>query len=200
VKHSPWLARSAIVPDPALAPPRLPVDLDGLYRAHASTVARWAARLGGPGFDVDDVVQEVFLVARRKLQTWESGDAQITTWLFRVTNHIVQSIRRRQRLRRLFLRDDAGAETRDLSPRPTPLETLERRERVAQLYRLLERLPENQRRALILFELEGLSTQEIAELTGAPVATVRVWLHRGRMRFARLFADTGGSSAGEQGS
>ena len=45
------------------------VDVEELYRLHARSVARWAARLGGPGVDVEDVVQEVFLVAKRRLRT-----------------------------------------------------------------------------------------------------------------------------------
>ena len=44
------------------------LDFDAVYQAHAQTVARWAARLGGPGVDVEDITQEVFLVADRRLR------------------------------------------------------------------------------------------------------------------------------------
>jgi hypothetical protein len=54
------------------------VDIDDLYRRHAPTVARWAARLGGPGIEVQDVVQDVFMVAGRRLQRFD-GSANITT-------------------------------------------------------------------------------------------------------------------------
>ena len=59
-------------------------DLDAIYRAHAGTVARWAAKLAGPGNDVEDLVHEVFLVARRRLPEFR-GDAKVTTWLYRIT-------------------------------------------------------------------------------------------------------------------
>jgi len=61
-----------------------PVDVARLYRAHERKVMRWAARLGGPGIDVEDVVQDVFVVAKRRLRTWD-GSWNIETWLFRTT-------------------------------------------------------------------------------------------------------------------
>jgi RNA polymerase sigma-70 factor, ECF subfamily len=164
-----------------------PLDVAELYRRHGPTVARWAARLGGPAIDADDVVQEVFLVARRRLREPFEGPGAVTTWLFRATERVVLSLRRKARLRRLL-----ASLPFDLAPalpkaRHTPLETLERGDLVTRMYRLLDRLPERQRQVLILFEVEGLSTHEIAEMTGARVGTVRVWLHRARTHFADLF-------------
>jgi RNA polymerase sigma-70 factor (ECF subfamily) len=159
-------------------------DVASLYRTYAAKVGRWAARLGGPSIEVEDVVQEVFLVAKRRLTSFRpDGGGSITTWLFRATDRIVKSMRRKQRLRRLFggtaELDAAGA---DLS-RPIPSDELEHRQTIARVYRVLDRLPERQRRVLILFELEGLSTHEIAALIGARVGTVRVWLYRARAAF-----------------
>jgi RNA polymerase sigma-70 factor (ECF subfamily) len=169
------------------APHSEPLDVAELYRRHGPTVARWAVRLGGPSIDADDVVQEVFLVARRRLGEPFEGPGVVTTWLFRATQRVVLSLRRKARMRRLL-----ASLPFDLAPalpktRITPLESLERGELVERMYRLLDRLPERQREVLILFEVEGLSTHEIAELTARPVGTVRVWLHRARVRFAELF-------------
>jgi RNA polymerase sigma-70 factor (ECF subfamily) len=158
------------------------VDIDALYRAHAATVARWARRLGGPQVEADDVVQEVFLLAKRRLARWEAR-AKVTTWLFRATEKIARRARRRQQLRQLLQRTFGAGTTATAG---TPLEGLEREETCRRVYTLLDRLPERQRAAVILFELEGLSTQEIADLLGAQLATVRVWIHRGRARFAEL--------------
>ena len=165
----------------------LPVDVGEMYRRHGPTVARWAARLGGPAIDADDVVQEVFLVARRRLRQPFEGPGAITTWLFRTTERVVLSMRRKARLRRLL-----ASMPFDLAPalpkaRTSPLESLERNDLVATMYRLLDRLPERQRKVLILFEVEGLSTQEIADLTVIRLGTVRVWLHRARTRFTEMF-------------
>src|SRR5436305_11794024 len=78
-------------------------DVASLYRTYAAKVGRWAARLGGPSIEVEDVVQEVFLVAKRRLVSFRSdGGGSITTWLFRATDRIVKATRRKQRLRRFF--------------------------------------------------------------------------------------------------
>jgi RNA polymerase sigma-70 factor (ECF subfamily) len=169
---------------PLVSQPDDAVDIDALYRLHARTVARWALRLGGPGIDADDVTQDVFLVARRRLRTFEPR-AKITTWLFRTTEKVVRAARRRQRLRRLLTGDSAEV----AATGPTPLEAALRDETCRRVYRILDRLPDKQRRVLILFELEGLSTQDIAVLVGARPVTVRVWLHRARARFAELDAE-----------
>lgn len=175
------------------------VDVAVLYRAHAAKVARWAARLGGPGTDVEDVVQEVFLVANRRLTTFD-GDAKVTTWLFRATQRIVLATRRKQRLRRWLLRTPEGARAGLGAAGPTPSEALERQEDIEGVYRALDRMPERLRSILILFELEGLGTQEIATLTGVKVGTVRVRLFRARAKFleAHQAGGSGDDGCGEE--
>jgi RNA polymerase sigma-70 factor (ECF subfamily) len=158
------------------------VDIAVLYRAHERTVMRWAARLGGPDIDVEDVVQDVFLVAKRRLGSFQ-GPGNVKTWLFRTTEKIVLAARRKRRLRRWLSRSAEAAAAAMGAPRPTPGEVLERDREIRDVYRVLDRLPKRQRRILVLFELEGLSTQEIADLVGARVGTVRVWLFRARARF-----------------
>ena len=168
--------------DPSALPSASPIDVAVLFRAHERTVMRWAARLGGPGIDIEDVVQEVFLVAERRLRSLDGG-WNIKTWLFRTTEKIVQAARRKRRLRSWLSRSSEPAASGLAGPRLTPAEALEREQTIEQVYRVLDRLPERYWRVLVLFELEGLSTQEIAELVGAPVGTVRVWLYRARARF-----------------
>ncbi len=78
------------------------------------------------------------------------------------------------------------------SPASGPGESLQRDRDIAEVYRVLDRLPERERRVMILFEIEGLSTEEIGALTGTKVGSVRVRLFRARERFVnehrRLFA------------
>jgi len=158
-------------------------DLDALYRAHAPAVARWASRLAGPDVDVEDLVHEIFLVAGRRLSEFR-GDAKLTTWLYRITERVALDGRRRARLRRWFSRTRSLEIERVFSPsQPTPLDALERRQSVEAVYRILDRMPDKYRTVLILFELEGLSGEEIAALTGQKEATVWVRLHRARARF-----------------
>jgi RNA polymerase sigma-70 factor (ECF subfamily) len=157
-------------------------DIGDLYRQHAETVARWVARLGGPLMDVDDAVHEVFMIAQRRRPSTH-GPAQITTWLYRVTTKVVSHRRRKDRLRRWLggSADDVAAGM--MAVEPSPADALEAKERSLLVYRVLDRLSERQRAVLILFEMEGLSGEEIAALYHAKVATVWVWLHRARASF-----------------
>jgi RNA polymerase sigma-70 factor, ECF subfamily len=163
-----------------------PVNVGDLYKTHAPTVARWATRLGGPGIDAEDVVHEVFLVAHRRLGEFR-GQADPATWLFRTTDLIVRAHRRKARLRALLRRsvapeyDSAQAGSSAISP----VEDLIERQRARNVYRALDCLPDKYRSVFVLFELDGLSGDEIAALTGIKVATVWVRLHRARARFVR---------------
>ena len=157
-------------------------DVGELYRQHAETVARWVARLGGPLVDVDDAVHEVFVIAQRRRPSTE-GPAQITTWLYRVTAKVVSHRRRKDWLRRWL-----GGSAQDVAAgmaavERSPADVLEAKERSLLVYRVLDRLSKKQRAVLILFEMEGLSGEEIAALYNAKVATVWVWLHRARASF-----------------
>jgi RNA polymerase sigma-70 factor (ECF subfamily) len=156
--------------------------LETLYREHAAIVKRWALRLGGPGIDVEDAVHEVFLVVHRRLPEFR-GDARITTWLYSITSKVVHKQVRKQRTRR-WLSGLAGAFTDDVrSELPGPYESVERQQAARTVYRALEGLNDNHRQVVILYELEGMSGEEIAALLQTKLATVWVWLHRGRARF-----------------
>lgn len=169
-------------PEPALAAP--PIDLDVVYREHATSVGRWVKRLGGPCIDSEDAVHEVFLVAQRRLGEFR-GEARVTTWLYRIAERVARHHRRRARLRRWLGRgrtDDIARATTGRA-RLTPVEELERMESAAAVYRVLDRLPDKYRTVLVLFELERASGEEIAELTATKLATVWVRLHRARALF-----------------
>ena len=169
-------------------------SLAEVYRRHKTDIGRWAARLGGPRIDVDDVVQEVFIVINRQLPHFR-GDAKLTTWLFRITERVVRNHRRWWGVRRIMTQLSPRQREALATPGPDPAEELERREAVADAYRVIDRLPEKYRRVLILAELEELPPEEIAVLLEARLETVRVWLHRAR----RLFLDRLGDAEPEAG-
>jgi RNA polymerase sigma-70 factor (ECF subfamily) len=156
--------------------------LADLYRRHAGDVARWAGRLGGPGADVDDIVQEVFIIVARKLSLFR-GEAKPTTWMFRITDHVVRNHRRRMRVRRIVTRLNPWHAAQLEDPIDGPLATLERRAEAERAFRLLDALPEKYRRVLILCELEEMPPAQIADLLETRIETVRVWLHRARRMF-----------------
>jgi RNA polymerase sigma-70 factor (ECF subfamily) len=160
-----------------------PLELGAVYRQHAQRVARWSARLGGPSLDVEDTVQEVFLVVQRLLPEFR-GDAELTTWLYRITENVVRHRRRKERIRRWLGGSADEVAGRLASSRPTPAEDVERRDAERLVYAALDGMKHKYRTVIILFELEGLAGEEVAELVGAKVDTVWVWLHRARAQLA----------------
>ena len=170
---------------PASAGGGIPASFEQAYRDYAETTARWVQQLGGASVDVDDVVQEVFLVVSRKLGRFR-GDSRFSTWLFEVTRKITANHRRRQRWR-FWRTGSPRARDSSLPDNPTPEAELERRQTIALLYRALDKLPERYRTVLVLYELEGMSSQEIADLRQLNLSTVRVQLGRARQRFMKHY-------------
>jgi RNA polymerase sigma-70 factor (ECF subfamily) len=180
-----------LVKSPPVERPESGVDaVDELYDAYAPQVLRWARRLAGPGADLEDLLHDVFVVALRRRFTFR-GQANIKTWLFRITHHVVRNRMRRGFLRGLLFRrrqDEMVA----AKPSPsTPHQEVERREQHALLYRALDHLPESYRTTIILYEIDGLSGEEVAELTGVNVGTVWVRLHRGRAKLFQYLTSEG---------
>lgn len=161
-------------PGPAIVP-----SLGDVFRDHATQVGRWAARLGGPGVDVDDIVQEVFLIVSRQLAGFRA-EAKLTTWLFSITDRVVRNHRRWLAVRRIVVHLTPGHSEHPATDQPDPLAMFERQASAVAAYRVLDRLPDKYRRVLILSELEDLCAPEIAELLSTRLETVRVWLHRAR--------------------
>lgn len=171
-----------------LRPVEAPVrgdDLDGLFRQHGAAVARWAAALGGPLLDVEDAVQEVFMVAHRRLSEFR-GDAKITTWLFQITRRVVLGQRRRARWRRWLGGSAEDVAGHVATPELGPVEEFERRQTARRLYTVLDRMNEKYRTILVLTKMEGMDADQIARMTGVSAVTVRVWLHRARAQFQKL--------------
>jgi RNA polymerase sigma-70 factor, ECF subfamily len=169
---------------PASAHPELRSDaLDELYDAYAPNVMDWARRLAGPGADIEDLVHDVFVVALHRGFKFRGG-ATVGTWLFRITHHVVRNRMRRSFIRRLLFHRRQEELAANLPAPATPLQEMERQEAHERLYRALDRLPDNYRTAIILYDIDGRSTEEIAELTGASIGAVWVRLHRGRARLS----------------
>ncbi len=171
----------------------VPSEVETIYREHGTTVARWALRLGGPRFDAEDAVQEVFAVVAERISQFR-GDAKLTTWLYGITENVVREQRRRERVRRWFSGGSAQAGEDVQASGPLAFETIEQRQATQLLYRALDRMREPYRTALILFELEELSGEQVSELKQVKLATVWVWLHRARAQLGRHLADLAGGN------
>jgi RNA polymerase sigma-70 factor (ECF subfamily) len=137
-------------------------------------------RLTWPGCDLEDLLQEVFVIALRRplaLLTAESPRA----WLYGVTVKVAAAARRRHRLRSFLGLDAAHA----VAASDDPHADAEARETKARVQRALASLPAKKRDVLVLFELEGLTGPEISTALGCPVATVWTRLHHARRDFEK---------------
>ena len=161
------------------------LDAEALYRAHAEFVGRFLLRLGAPGDDVPDLIQEVFLVAHRR-GGFTVDRAKPTTWLAEIAFR-VSSDRRKKRNRR---REDADAPTVELAPSRSASmgDRAEARQALARVQRALEQLTPQKRAVFVLYELEGESCEVIARGMGIPVGTVYSRLHSARREFSKAHA------------
>jgi RNA polymerase sigma-70 factor (ECF subfamily) len=175
-------------PDPDPDAPPSGATFDEIYRAHVRTVARWAERMGGPRVDADEVVQEVFLTVSRRCEEFR-GEAKLTTWLFQITRRVVANHRRAARRRGMWARLTSRLSDVVAARGPAPGDALEGRQAGDRLQRALDGLPERYRTVLVLFELDEMSTDEIARFMERPPATIRVWLHRARAQFTACWKE-----------
>lgn len=153
-------------------------DLRRLYAEHADFVRRVVLKLGGPSTDADDLMQEVFLVALHRIGMLQDPTAA-RSWLYGISVRVVASARRRAKLRRVFSLD----ESQEPSGGETPASSFEKREASEKVYRLLDKIAEKKRTVFIMYELEGMSGEEIAAVVGCPVKTVWTRLHHARKEF-----------------
>jgi RNA polymerase sigma-70 factor (ECF subfamily) len=161
-------------PPPAAADPR---DLAAIYEAHFDAVWQHLRRMGLAPADRDDLAQEVFLVAHRRLASLDSG-RPVRPWLIGIATRVVlhhwRSARRRpgdhgapgDEALAHQAGDDADHAAREL------------------LARLLDSLAPEHRAMFVLYELEGFSVPEIAEVTEIPANTVYSRLRRTRDELA----------------
>lgn len=180
-------ARAALEVVPAEAAecvlaPKLEFDL--VFRRYAPYVAAVAYRLLGRDDEVDDTVQEVFLVAVRDLGRVRDPNA-IKGWLARIA---VRAARRRLRLRRMrafFGVDDPALSQAVVDESASP----EERALLERVYRVLDTLPTNERIAWTLRHIEGEQLEAVAALTGCSLATAKRRIARAAQTLEETFCD-----------
>lgn len=150
----------------------MPLALTALYDAHAERVWKILHRLGVPSRDVPDLVQEVFLVVHRRRD--ELGDRPVPPFLWGVAVGLVANHRRKA-----FRRLEVAAEIETIGGTDPERALVDARRRRA-LEAALSALEPEKRAAFVMFELEGLSGQAIADELGVPIGTVHSRLHHAR--------------------
>jgi RNA polymerase sigma-70 factor (ECF subfamily) len=128
-----------------------------------------------------DAIQDAFVQAFVKLHTFERASA-FYTWLYRIAFNIAVSRKRRDKPTVSVdqIREGLGQEPVDRGAGPA--DRMERQERACQVQAGLSRISEEHRAILVLREVDGCAYEEIAEILGLPVGTIRSRLHRARMQ------------------
>jgi RNA polymerase sigma-70 factor (ECF subfamily) len=161
-----------------------------LYGRHSGRLYNVACRMLGNAADAEDLVQEAFLQAHRKLETFR-GDSALGTWLYRLlVNLCLDYVRSRagRAAQATASLDEAEAaparghrlEHRLPSTRPDPVV-----ERI-DLAQAIARLPEGSRAAFVLHEVEGLEHRDVAEILGISEGTSKSQLHKARLRLREM--------------
>jgi RNA polymerase sigma-70 factor (ECF subfamily) len=159
-----------------------------VFDEHGAYVWRALRHLGAPEGEVDDLVQEVFVVVHRRLPSFE-GRSSLRTWLYGICLRVASDFRRRARVR---YERTASDPARDLSESAS-LAPDERARARAQLRNLLAALDDDKREVLVLYEIEGLPMSEVAEILGCPLQTAYSRLHAARARLVALAAEQEGT-------
>jgi RNA polymerase sigma-70 factor, ECF subfamily len=163
------------------APAEASESFEAVYRAHFAMVWRVLRRFGVPDRDLPDAAQDVFVVVHRKLAEFD-GRSRISTWLYAICLRVASDRRRRAPSRHEVASDERD-DGRVSGATTEPWEITERR---ALLQAALDAMPLEQRTVFALFELEGMTGEEIADVVEAPLATVHSRLRLSRETFRRV--------------
>ncbi len=159
-----------------------PIELSEIFREHYGSVWSVVRRSGVRSADVDDVVQEVFLVIQRRLPGFE-GRSSIRTWVLAVAYRVTIAHLRKHRSRATH-----GVPELPVSVPQQPDEATAQREAVLLLDTLLGKLDAKKRIVFTLIEIEELSAPEVAEALGVKLNTVYSRLRLARRDFERALA------------
>ena len=135
----------------------------------------------GPRFDTDDVIQQVFIELFKSLSYFK-GDASLDTWVYRICLKVCTTqLRKKYRKRQPQIiydspQTDAEIDTRDAGP----CKEMEQKELAGAIYAALDRLDAEKRMTVVMYEMEGKSLEEIAQVAQVPVGTVKSRLFHGR--------------------
>jgi RNA polymerase sigma-70 factor (ECF subfamily) len=168
--------------------------LAGRTEAFGELVVRYQDRLCnslfrvlGSSDDARDAAQDAFVQAFQKLKTFR-GNSAFYSWLFRIALNAAATQRRRTRQKPTSIesmRETSGQTPADPHPEAAPSHSMERAERQKAA---LAALPAEFRIPLVLKEIDGLKYQEIAEIVGCPIGTVRSRIHRARVELRQRLA------------
>ncbi len=162
------------------------LDVTAVYSEHADFVWASLQRLGVRSPDLDDVLQEVFVIVHQRLHTFDHS-SKLTTWLFGVCLRTASDYRRRVWRRREQV-GDVPLEVEVVCPGSTPEDAAAERQARATLDEVLDALDVEKRAVFVMYEVEELGCDEIAATVGVPVGTVHSRLFAARKQFEKALA------------
>jgi len=158
-----------------------------LVDLYGKKVFNMAFQFTGSYQESEDLTQDIFVKLYRSLDKFERGK-NFTAWLLTLTkNYLIDEYRRTKWEKRS--RDDFEDHLPTLAGRDNPERGLAEEEARTFLWRGLDKLPADIRMAVILKEIQGKKYEEVAEITGVPVGTVKSRVNRGRLQLAQLLKD-----------
>lgn len=164
------------------SPPRAQeLDVTALYKEHGAFVWASLSRLSVRDADLEDMLQEVFVVAHAKLPAFR-GDAQVRTWLFEICRRVARNYRRKAS-HRLETQSNEAVEIESLETNPE--QAFAQREEQRRVEEILWNMDVEKRAIFVMFEVEHLQAEEIAEMLGVPPSTVRSRIAAARKEFGK---------------
>ncbi len=165
---------------------------DGAWRElvarHTRRVFAIAYKFCGRVDQAEDLTQEIFIKVYQSLERYRPADGKFDAWLGSVSrNHAIDHYRR-TREERARRQSDPAILDYARSPADTPLQRVEREERVALVRGGLQSLPSDLREPIVLCDLQGISYDEAAAMLAIPLGTVKSRLNRGRLELAKRLA------------
>ncbi len=162
-----------------------------LVRTHQDRVYDLCCRMLNDREEALDVAQEVFVSLHASVASFR-GESRLSTWIFRIAkNHCLNRLKyltRRQRSRTDDLDDVPEGELSRHQPNPSPQEALLGKEQASRVQSAIAQLPDDQRLLIVLRDLEGLTYDEMVQITDEPEGTVKSRLHRARSALAGLLS------------
>ncbi len=162
------------------------LTVTAVYAAHAGFVWASLQRLGVRPSDLDDMLQEVFVIVHQRLHTFDHS-SKVTTWLYGVCLRAASDYRRRAWRRHEHV-GDTPVEERPGSTTTSPEDDAVGRQARARLDAILDELDVDKRAVFVMFEVEELGCDEIAAIVGVPVGTVHSRLFAARKQFEKSLA------------
>jgi RNA polymerase sigma-70 factor (family 1) len=161
-----------------------------LFKKYSSMVFNVCCRMSGNRHEGEDITQEVFINAFKSIKQFRS-DSKLSTWLYRIAvnlclNHQAKSKRMRWITLNFFSESNpVETEIQSKINNNSPDRILERKETEEIIQNAINSLPENQRIALLLNRYEGLSYEEIAEITKSSISSVESRIYRGKQNLCK---------------